>query len=162
MPSTKHDMALAFLESFTDLDGPASIALRTADCIHTMGPTSLFPSSPHNLTNEAFLAHIASLKEVLTVFPVKAEEIFEDERSSHVTIWATSHLTFRPEVIDHDEEGTDWSYHGEYMFVLTFNEAGDKIERIVEFLDSQKVVAVRPLLARAKRNLAASKAKGEA
>lgn len=73
-----------------------------------------------------------------------------------MTIWATSNATFREEAKDEDS-GLDWSYHGEYIFILILNQTGDKIERIIEFLDSQKVVEVRVLIERARRNVAARK-----
>ncbi|KAK5958729.1 hypothetical protein OHC33_000572 [Knufia fluminis] len=149
--STQRATALAFLDSFDKLDGDANIALRAPNCRHTMAPTSL--NFKPDMTNEQWTAHLNSTKEVLTSFPVMAKEIFEN--GNQVTIWATSEANFREEAKD-DEEGVDWTYHGEYMFVLLFDGDG-KIERIVEFLDSVKVVQVGALIERAKRNLKARK-----
>ena len=150
MTSIQRQIALAFCESFENLDAEANVALRSPDCRHEFGPSSMNMGEPR--TNDQFIAHVSSLKETLTGIPVTPKEIFEC--GSHVTIWATSTATFRDEVKDADPD-VDWSYHGEYMFVLVFNQAGDKIERIIEFLDSKKVAEVRALQARAKRNLAA-------
>ena len=110
------------------------------------------------MTNETFAAHLSSLKPILASLPVTAKEIFAHEGSNQVTIWATSNAIFQEEAKDEDS-GVDWSYHGEYIFILSLNQAGDKIERIVEFLDSKSVVEVGVLIQRAKSNLAARKEK---
>jgi len=153
--SIQRSIALAFLESFKDLDGAGNVALRAPDCRHIMAPASL--NFGPSKTNEQFAAHISGVKEIFAALPVTATEIFEQPDSHQVTIWATSDGTFREEVKDDEEPRVDWSYRGEYMFVLVFNRAGDKIERIIEFLDSKRVEEVRVLMDRAKRNLAARK-----
>jgi len=152
MVSTQRSTALAFLQSFQHLDVDANLALRTPNCIHSMAPASL--NYPASMTNEQFAAHLSSVKPILATFPVTASEIFEHEGSNQVTVWATSNATFREEAKDEDP-GIEWSYRGEYMFVLVLNRAGDRIERIVEFLDSKKVEEVTVLMERARRNLAA-------
>lgn len=60
-----------------------------------------------------------------------------------------SHLT--------DDPSIDWTFHNEYMFVFTFDESGEKINRVVEMLDSMAVTKVQVLLKRAGENLAKSK-----
>ena len=106
------------------------------------------------MTNEQWGAHLNSLKSILSTFPVEAREIFASEGSNQVTIWATSNAVFREEATDADS-GLDWSYQGEYIFVLVLNDNGDKIERILEFLDSKKVADMQEKLKRARSNVAA-------
>ena len=154
MASIQRSIALAFLQSFQELDLDSNLALRTPGCLHTMAPASL--NFPPSMTNEQWAAHLLSIKSILATLPVAAKEIFEHEGSNQVTIWATSNATFREEAKDEDS-GLDWSYHGEYVFVLLLNQAGDKIERIFEFLDSKKVVELGVLIERARRNVAARK-----
>ena len=156
MASIQRTTAMAFLHSFQDLDGESNLALRTPGCSHTMAPASM--NFLPTMTNEQWAAHLSSMKQILAALPVTAKEIFEHPGSNQVTIWATSNATFRQEAKDEGEdEGCDWSYHGEYIFILLFNQAGDKIERIVEFIDSKKVAELGTLLARARRNVAARK-----
>jgi len=150
--STQRNTALAFLETFDTLDSDSNLALRTPSCRHSMGPASL--NFTPDMTNQQWAAHFQPLKEILSSFPVTAKEIFES--GNQVTIWATSNALFREEAKD-DEEGIDWTYEGEYIFILFFEEGGERIERIVEFLDSAKVAPVRALLGRATRNVAAKK-----
>ena len=152
MTSTQSDIALAWCQSFENLDADANVALRAPNCVHTFGPLSL--NMPQNMTNDQFKAHVNGLKPILATFPVYPKEVFAQEGSNQVTIWATSEARFREEAKDADA-GFDWTYEGEYMFLFFFNEAGDRIERIVEYLDSQKVLEVRPKLARARQNVAA-------
>ncbi|TKA47810.1 hypothetical protein B0A49_14037 [Cryomyces minteri] len=154
MASVQRSTALAFLQSFQELDVNSHLALRTPGCRHTMAPASL--NYPPSMTNEQFAAHLSSLRTIIASFPVTAKEIFEHEGGNQVTIWATSSATFREEAKDEDS-GLDWSYYGEYIFILSFNQAGDKIERIVEFVDSKRAVEVGVLVERARRNVAARK-----
>ncbi|KAL9115341.1 MAG: hypothetical protein Q9227_000662 [Pyrenula ochraceoflavens] len=142
----------AFLDSFHYLDEAANLSLRTPNCRHIMAPTSL---NIPEMNNERFVSHIQSIKPLFSTFPVKAKEIFaNDAASRQVTVWATSEPTFLEDVKDSEEPITDWKYRGEYMFVLCFDESGEKIEQVVEFLDSATVEKVRALMQRAKKNLA--------
>lgn len=52
-------------------------------------------------------------------------EIVEDERGNKVTIWCSS-----------ESDTVLGKYANEYMILLYFNDAGDKVERVVEFVDS--------------------------
>lgn len=158
--ANQRDKALAFLATFEHLDADANVALRAPDCRHTMAPTSL--NAPQGLTNEQFHNHLTSLQSVIASLSVTVKEIFAVEGSSQVTVWATSEATFRPEAMDDEleKEGGSWMYRGEYMFVFVFDEAGERIERIVEFIDSMKFGEVMALIERAKGNLAKQSAGG--
>lgn len=154
MTSPQRQTALAFLETFQDLDVDANLALRAPDCVHQMAPASL-GNPADGMNNDQFGAHCRGLKLILAHLPVAPKQVFHYPGSNIVTIWATSEATFRPEVMDDELQ---WEYHGEYVFVFTLNQNGDRIQHIVEFLDSQKVAQVGVLLKRAKENL--QKAKG--
>lgn len=55
---------------------------------------------------------------------------------------------------DDDGDG-EWEYEGEYMFVLTMDESGERIVRVVEMLDSLKTEKeLRPLMKRARERVA--------
>lgn len=151
MTSLQRSTALTFLESYHDIDIEANLALRTPDCRHEIVPASMnYPI----MDNKQWAAFAASTKSLVEKFPVNAKEIFENEGSNQMTIWATAEAVFRKEATD-DESGLDWSFHGEYIFILQFDQMGNRIERIVEFLDSKKTTEAQKLFDRAKRNLAA-------
>ena len=154
MASTKRNTALAFLKTFDDLDLEANLSFRIPTCRHTIAPASV--NFQADMNNNQFAAHLMSLKERIAGIPVTVKEVFEDKGGDHVTVWATSNARWREEAMDDDPE-VDWTYNGEYIFLLTMNPAGDKIERILEFVDSTKVEKVRMLSQRADRNLAAKK-----
>lgn len=77
----------------------------------------------------------------------------EDEKQNRVVVWATGKPMWKEEVMDGDKK--DWEIEGEYMFILSMNESGEKLERVVEFLDSKRTEELRVLAARAAKNLAA-------
>lgn len=164
--------ALAFIATFETLDLETNLSLRADDCRHELAPSSMGYLSPK--TNEQFAEHFKSIQQVIASFPVTAKEIFEskvisksspaDHESSgaphqdqghdqtQVTVWATSSATFRDEVKD-DDSSIDWSYSSEYIFIFFMDRTGTKIERIIEFIDSQKVKGVQGLIKRARENL---------
>ena len=153
MTSPQRQTALAFLDTFRNLDVDANLALRAPDCVHQMGPASL-GYSPDGMNNDQFGEHFRGLQPLISHFPVAPKQIFHSPGSNIVTIWATSEAQFQQEAMDDELE---WEYHGEYLFVFTLNQTGDRIQHIVEYLDSQKVVQVSKLLKRAKENVQKAK-----
>ena len=145
MPSKQYQVALAFLDAFKDMDYETSVALRTPNCRHTFAPASL---NMKEKTNEDFAAHVKNMQGVVGGIPVTPKQIFEG--NNQVTIWATSETIFQ-EKVKASNPSLDWTYEGEYIFVLSFNEAGDKIQHILEFLDSKKVEEMRALLMEASK-----------
>jgi hypothetical protein len=132
MPSARLSKALAFLDTFKTFDADANIALRSPDCRHTFAPASL--GLPEK-TNEQFHAHIAGIHKSVVGMTVTPQYIYEG--GDHVTIHGTGTTVFQDEVMTKNPSA-DWTYHGEYVFVFTFDE-NDKISHILEFLDSKKV-----------------------
>jgi hypothetical protein len=65
-----------------------------------------------------------------------------------VVIWADSETEFHPHVRDNDDED-EWKYRGEYVFILTMDQSGEKIEHVLEFVDSKGTERLRGLMARA-------------
>ncbi|MCJ1241894.1 hypothetical protein MMC14_009900 [Varicellaria rhodocarpa] len=148
MPSsTRYKTALSFIGDFETLDVPTMLSRRTDDCIHTFLPSSL-DIPPKN--NTAFAEHITHLREVLRNFPVTAKEVMEDEAKNVVIIHAVSQAYFHDAVKDEGLTPNDWTYQGEYIFVLTMTECGDKVKRVVEFLDSKGTERLRGLIKRAR------------
>ncbi|CEN61078.1 hypothetical protein ASPCAL07744 [Aspergillus calidoustus] len=150
MSSTRLLTAQKYISHFTNLDKDLLASLLSEAYTHEFAPTSLNPPGP--FTKTGFLAHGASLSEIMTGFPVTAKEYFECEGSNRVVVWATSEPHFREEVMDGDEE--EWRYRGEYVFMFWMDESGDRIERTVEFLDSAATKdRLFGLMARARANL---------
>jgi len=83
---------------------------------------------------------------------VTAKEVMEDANENKVIVWATSQAHFYDEVKDGGLSEEEWAYKGEYVFILSMNKDGDKIERIVEFVDSKGTERLRGLMQRARGN----------
>lgn len=165
--------ARAYIDHFATLDPELLAPLLADDYAHVMAPASLGIAP---LTRDGFLAHNADLRRVLAGFPVRVREIWEagPEASGGgvggvvvvvVVVWATSRAVFREEVVmargagGQGEEGAEevsWEYEGEYVFVLEMDASGERVRRVVEFLDSKKTDGgIRPLVKMAKERLAA-------
>lgn len=61
----------------------------------------------------------------------------EDEEQNRVIVCARSEGKFREEAKDAGLIGEEWCYRGKYVFIFTINESGEKIESVVEFMDSK-------------------------
>ena len=86
---------------------------------------------------------------------MRPKEVIESQDSNQVVVWAMSETCFRDEVKDAGIPEDEWAYKGEYMFVFTMDESGEKIERVLEFLDSKKTKdTLLGLMERARRNKA--------
>ncbi|KAE8450082.1 hypothetical protein EG329_006863 [Mollisiaceae sp. DMI_Dod_QoI] len=160
MSSTRRSTALAFISAFEYLDIPTHMSLRTPTCTQIFAPSSIHQPPP--LTNSDFSVHLSKLKSIISHFPVWPKEIIEDERENRVVIWATSEATFKDEVRDEGLSEAEWGYKGEYVFMLTLDESGERIEKVVEFLDSKAAERARGLVRRALGNLEHGKEKIEA
>lgn len=77
----------------------------------------------------------------------------EDDEQNRVIIWALGEAHFKEEVRDNGLTDEEWLYKGEYMFIFTMDKSGEKIERVVEFLDSKAAENGRSLIRRAMNNL---------
>ncbi|KAK0635432.1 hypothetical protein B0T17DRAFT_612298 [Bombardia bombarda] len=118
-------------------------------------PASLSARLPASLDKQGFLQHAGNLGAILAGFPVTAKEYIEsDEATNRVTVWATSKAVFRDDAKDGDGEDKDWEFSGEYVLLLTMDETGERITRIVEFLDSKATADVLlGLMERARGNV---------
>ena len=143
--------ALKFLSGFQSLSPDTFLAVLSPTAIHEFAPASCSPPAPKTPT--ALANHITTLKQVLASFPVHPKEIFENEEKRQVTIWATSLAVFRDDVKDAGLSDEEWSYRGEYIFILTMDERQEKIMRVLEFVDSKGTNRLRGLMARARANL---------
>lgn len=138
------DIALQYLNGFGTLDAEQMIGLRTPTAVQYFAPASLPPPDPKD--NDAFKAHLASLSQILEAFPVTAKETIESREEKKVVIWATSQAKFKEEVKDDAIPDEEWDFKGEYVFMFHFDESGQKLERIVEFLDSRATEQLRKLI----------------
>ena len=155
MPTRRYDTAMAFIGDFATLDVATMLSRRTDDCIHTFLPASIAPPAKDNVT---FGEHISRLRDVLQKFPVTAKEVMEDEAKNVVIVHATSQAHFHDEFKDDGISSEEWMYRGEYIFMLTMDESGDKIKKVVEFLDSKGTERLLGLVKRARSSMQKARA----
>ena len=87
------------------------------------------------MNNEAYETYFSPLLPYFRDFKVTINDIFEDEKANKVVIWAQSTAI------------TDLGpYKNKYMLALYMNEAGDKEDRFLEFVDSTNSVEFLPKL----------------
>lgn len=135
MASKRLETAKKFIGHFASFDRQTLNTILTDDYIHHFAPSSLTPFGPY--TKQAFLEHHGRMLVVMSGFPVTAKEYIESESSNQVVVWATSQANFRDEVKDNGIPEKDWMYEGEYVFILSMDQTGEKIVRVTEFLDSK-------------------------
>lgn len=85
-------------------------------------------------------------------FPVTATEVWEDEAKNVAIVHATSEAYFHDSLKDEGIPADEWRYQGTYMFVLSMNEARDKVRKVVEFVDSKGTERLLGLVKRARTN----------
>lgn len=154
MPSKLHTTATQFLAAFETLDADTFTSLQASNYTHVFAPASA--GLPGQLDGPQFAHHIEHLRDILRGFPVKAKEVFDNETRNQVTVWATNETWFRDEVKDDGATEEEWLFHGEYIFVLNMDSSGEKIERVLEFLDSKGTDVLRGIMGRAMKNHAKS------
>ncbi|KAK2777674.1 hypothetical protein FQN53_002125 [Emmonsiellopsis sp. PD_33] len=157
MSSKRLQTIKKFIDSVIDLDPEIISPLLAENYTHHFAPASLGLAGTRD--KQGTLASIARLRSVLTRFPLTAKEYIESEGSNQVVVWATSRLVFREDLTD---DGEKWEQEGEYVFMFTLDESGEKIVRNVEFLDSIKVGELFGLIKRAEENKEKREAQGGA
>ncbi|KAL4734525.1 hypothetical protein BDV11DRAFT_54250 [Aspergillus similis] len=156
MPSQRLLTAQKFISYFATLENAILEPLLAESYHHQFAPAALNPPGPFD--RAGFLAHLGGLKDIMSGFPVFAKEYIESQSANQVVVWATSKTQFREEVKDDGVSENEREFGGEYVFMFTMDESGEKVVRCVEFLDSLATKRLLELVARARANLEKRKA----
>ncbi|KAL4812704.1 hypothetical protein BDW67DRAFT_188388 [Aspergillus spinulosporus] len=143
--------AQKFISYFTALDNAILEPLLAEAYHHQFAPAALNPPGPFD--RAGFLAHLVRLKDIMSGFPVFAKEYIESQSTNQDVVWATSKAQFRDELKDDRIPESEWEFGGEYVFMFTMDEDGEKVVRCVESLDSLATKRLLELAARARVNL---------
>jgi ketosteroid isomerase-like protein len=154
MDSTCTKTAKSFIAAYSILSVEDFLPLLADDYSHTFAPASLERLTAKNKSE--FAVQMFSLRGFLSGFTVYIKELIDSESSNQVVVWATSETMFREEVKDTGIPDEEWKYQGEYVFMFTMDEGGERITRLVEFLDSKGTDRMMGLVARARRNMKGS------
>lgn len=144
-PSQRRRTALAIIEAYNKWDIEAIMALRTDDCVQEIAPKSL--GNPEK-DNAGYRAWFGPMMAHFRGFTVTVDDLVEDSRANKVVLRAHSRA-----------ETVIGPYANEYVLILHMNEAGDKITRMVEFVDTNNSVTFFPKLREHMANKQASEGK---
>ncbi|KAM0721225.1 hypothetical protein Q7P37_003513 [Cladosporium fusiforme] len=127
LAATMRKTADAFVAAWEELKTEPILAVRAPECIMTQRPASL--GIPER-DNESFRAWFAGVEGMLTNNKMTVLDYFASTEERRAFLHCTM-----------TAERTDGSslYENEYMFVLSFDEKGEKITKILEMVDSQRV-----------------------
>ena len=121
-----HQTTLAILAAYEHQDLDEIMSFRTEDCIHIIRPSSLSPPPMENAAYRTFFS--ATITRVWN-FKLTVSEIIENGEQNKVVVFASSTAD--------SKEGVG-SYAQEYVLLFEFEEGGEKIKRMVEWVDSVK------------------------
>lgn len=150
MTSTRYATALKYIKAAKDFDLNAIMALRTPTCTHHLHPSSLGTRVDDNA---AYETHLLRFKSIITGFPIVAKEIIEDEKQNRVVLLVESGQTWVPAAMDPSFSEEEWGFKREYVFILSMDESQEKVEKVIEFLDSKGTDQFRALITRAFENI---------
>ncbi|KAI1349545.1 hypothetical protein F5Y01DRAFT_183670 [Xylaria sp. FL0043] len=131
-PSRRRQTALAVIDAYNKWSIDAIMALRTDDCIQQILPKSLGRPA---MDNAAYKAYFSAFMPHFQNFTVTINDVYEDTQENKVVFWAQSEAS--------TEIGP---YTNEYVLIMYMNEAGDKITKFLEFVDSSNSVNFFPKL----------------
>ena len=150
MSSKLQQTVLSFFDAFRRLSA--------ANCAAMLAPTATYQFGPASvglpvMDQSGLAVHVNTLASILSSFTINVKETFENKEQHQVVVWATGQGIFKDEARDSGITEEDWVYNGEFMLVITLDESEEKIERVIDFLDSIAVEKMKALMARAKENL---------
>ncbi|KAE9366346.1 hypothetical protein N431DRAFT_351433 [Stipitochalara longipes BDJ] len=155
MTSKRMSVALKYMQAANEMDISTIMALRTPNCTHHFHPSSLGTRPP--IDNTTYEANLLRFKDIISSFPMVIKETLEDEKKNQIMIWAEGGQSWFPEAKDPGLSEEEWNFTREYIFIVSLDESGDKIEKMVEFLDTKATEQLRLLLARAMENVKKAK-----
>jgi hypothetical protein len=151
MDSIRIKTAKSFIDAYSGLRVEDFLPLLADDYSHSFAPASAERLTTKNKTEIAEL--ISALHGVMRGFSVSIKEAIDSESSNKVVIWATSEALFREEAKDAGAPEEAWKYTGEYVLIFTTDDSGERITRLVEFVDTKGTDRMMELVVRAMKNM---------
>lgn len=121
-PSAQRQTALAVVAAFNSMDVDGIISHRSPGCMRHILPSSL-NIAPTN--NTEYATQLLKLTAVFMNFNLTVHDIVEDREAHRIVMW----LKARADTMVGE-------YVNEYMWTLDFDETGEKIIRMHEFVDT--------------------------
>ena len=121
-PTPQRQTADKLIAAFNCMDIPAIMSFRTPTCIRHLLPRSM-KLTPQD--NAAYEKSLYSLKTVFQNFNLDVHEVVEDVEARKVVMWLSARA-----------DTAAGEYVNEYMWVLEFDESGEKVVEVKEFVDT--------------------------
>ncbi|KAG5806288.1 hypothetical protein H9Q74_014019 [Fusarium xylarioides] len=144
--STLTATATAYINVFRTLDTEALSRVLSDEYSHRFAPISA--NLPGPMDHHSFIARLKHVGEVMSSFTVNVKQMWPNPSLQQVLVWANSKTNFHGHLRNSDDD-EEWTKRGEYMFLMTKNETGEKIMDVLEFVDSKATEGVVGLVARA-------------
>jgi len=138
-PTQQKRTALAVVAAFNAMDIDAIISHRSPGCMRHIQPSSL-NIAPSN--NTEYAQQLQRLTAMFQNFELSVQDVVEDREAFRVVLW----LKARADTVVGE-------YVNEYVWTLDFDETGEKIVRMHEFVDSAVQREFWPKLEGAMREL---------
>lgn len=121
-PSKQRQTALSVVSAFNNMDIEGIISHRAPSCMRHILPSSL-NIAPTN--NTEYAEHLQKLIPIFSNFDLTVQDIVEDREAHRIVMW----LKARADTMAGE-------YVNEYMWTLDFDETGERIVRMHEFVDT--------------------------
>ncbi|KAH7194435.1 hypothetical protein DER44DRAFT_903125 [Fusarium oxysporum] len=116
------------------------------DYNHRFAPISA--NLPGPMDRHGLIARLKHVVEVMSSFTVTIKQTWPNPSLRQVLVWAESETNFHKHLRDSDDY-EEWMKRGEYMFLMTLDESGEKITDVLEFVDSKATEEIVVMVARA-------------
>jgi hypothetical protein len=131
-----HKSTLSILAAYEQQSLSEIMSFRTADCTSIMRPSSISSASTP-MDNTTYSAFYTSFIPKIWNVKHSVSEIIESPQANKVVVFTS--------ITADSKEGVG-SYEQEYVIVFEFDESGEKIKRMVEWVDSARVQAQAKIL----------------
>jgi ketosteroid isomerase-like protein len=121
-PTPQRQTADKLIAAFNRMDIPAIMSLRTPTCTRHLLPESMQLAPQDNATYERSLR---SLTTVFQNFSLDVHEVVEDVAARKVVLWLHARA-----------DTAAGEYVNEYVWWLAFDESGEKVVEVKEFVDT--------------------------
>jgi hypothetical protein len=146
MVSRQRQTADTIATSFSKMDIPTLISLRTPTCTRNFLPASLgYPPQ----TNEQYEAQLNSMATIFTSFAVTVNDVVEDVAGKKIVMFVSAR-----------GDTPVGEYRNEYVWKMEFDESGEKVEKWTEFVDVGMARDFYPKLVGEMKRRAVDAAKG--
>lgn len=146
--------AKAYLSAVDNIDSDGMLATTTDNFYVSISPASArLGDDDGRASRDTLIKRFQGLKHAMSSLHLNITQEWQpNEATRQVFLQATGDIEFLPSVIG-DDNKDEWVFKNEVFYVFTMNESGDKVEHLLEFVDSLAVQAMPALFGKAMKKL---------